>query len=79
MDNYEQKAITTRILAASKVSIQIRNSFYTLEFQEERTIPDIEGVDLETEKALLWQEVNSQVDQQIQDTYYAATNRDNEE
>lgn len=79
MDNYEQKAVTTRILAASKVSIQIRNSFYTLEFQEERTIPDIEGVDLETEKALLWQEVNSQVDQQIQDTYYAATNRDNEE
>ena len=44
---YESKAITTQIRATSRVSAKIGDDFYTLEFSEERTIPDVEGVDLQ--------------------------------
>mgnify|MGYP007122065341 CR=1 FL=1 len=71
---YEQKAITTTIRATSRASVKIRDNFYTLEYCEERVIPDIEGVDLEMEKRLLWDDVNREVDQQIEDTYNALKN-----
>lgn len=66
--NYTSKAITTQIRATSRVSAKIGDDFYTLEFSEERTIPDIEGVDLEKERELLWDDVNYSVDTQLQDT-----------
>ena len=71
---YEQKAITTTIRATSRASVKIRDNFYTLEYCEERIIPDIEGVDLEAEKRILWDAVNSEVDKQIEDTYNAVKN-----
>lgn len=66
--NYESKAITTQIRATSRVSAKIGDDFYTLEFSEERTIPDVEGVDLEEERNRLWDDVNYSVDIQLQDT-----------
>lgn len=66
--NYTSKAITTKISATSRVSAKIGDDFYTLEFTEERTIPDVEGVDLEKERNILWDEVNYSVDVQLQDT-----------
>ena len=66
--NYESKAITTQIRATSRVSAKIGDDFYTLEFSEERTIPDVEGVDLEQERNKLWDDVNYSVDIQLQDT-----------
>lgn len=71
---YEQKAITTTIRATSRASVKIRDNFYTLEYCEERTIPDVEGVDLEAEKRLLWNDVNGECDRQIEDTYNAVKN-----
>ena len=71
---YEQKAITTTIRATSRASVKIRDNFYTLEYCEERAIPDIEGVDLDTEKRILWDAVNSEVDKQIEDIYNAVKN-----
>ena len=65
---YESKAITTQIRATSRVSAKIGDDFYTLEFSEERTIPDIEGVDLEKERTILFDDVNYTVDTQLQDT-----------
>ena len=65
---YESKAITTQIRATSRVSAKIGEDFYTLEFSEERTIPDIEGVDLDKERELLFEDVNYTVDTQLQDT-----------
>lgn len=65
---YESKAITTQIKATSRVSAKIFDDFYTLEFSEERTIPDVEGVDLDKERAKLWDDVNYSVDVQMQDT-----------
>lgn len=64
---YEQKAITHSIRFTSRASIKIGESFYTMEACEERIIPDIDGVDVEKEKKLLWDELNAQVDDQIED------------
>lgn len=68
MENYISKATTTSIRATSRVSAKIGDDFYTLEFSEERTIPDVEGVDLDKERAKLWDDVNYSVDVQMQDT-----------
>lgn len=65
--DYEQKAVTTSIRATSRASVKIRDNFYTIEYCEERVIPDVEGVNLEEEKRLLWDDVNSEVDSQIED------------
>lgn len=66
--NYVSKAITTQIRATSRVSAKIGDDFYTLEFSEERTIPDIEGVNLDEERNKLWDDVNYSVDVQLRDT-----------
>lgn len=65
--NYTSKAITTQIRATSRASVKVRDNFYTVEYSEERTIPDIEGVNLEEEKRILWDDVNGEVDAQIED------------
>lgn len=65
--NYERKAITTQIRATSRASCKIHDNYYTVEYSEDRTIPDIEGVDIEEEKRILWDDVNTEVDNQIED------------
>ena len=65
--NYTSKAITTQIRATSRASVKVRDNFYTVEYSEERTIPDVEGVNLEEEKRILWDDVNGEVDAQIED------------
>ena len=64
---YESKAITTQIRATSRASVKIKDNFYTFEYSEERTIPQIEGVDLEEEKQALWDKVNDEVYFQVDD------------
>lgn len=66
-ETYISKATTTSIRATSRASVKVRESFYTVEYTEERTIPQIEGVDIEKERALLWDDVNNEVDTQIED------------
>lgn len=65
--NYTSKAITTQIRATSRASTKIKDNYYTVEYTEERTIPQIEGVDLEKEREILWDCVNNEVDNQIAD------------
>ena len=64
---YKVKAKTKTITATSRASIKVGDSFYTLEFTEERTIPQTSTVNLTLEKDMLWDEENSQVDKQIED------------
>lgn len=64
---YEQKAITSKIQFTSRASIKIGDSFYTIEACEERLIPAVEGVDIEQERKLLWDTVNTECDAQIAD------------
>ena len=64
---YESKAIVTEIQATSKVTIKIKDNFYSVEYQEKRTIPQVEGVDIKAERKILWDEVNNIVDGQAND------------
>lgn len=61
------KAKTTSIKFTSRASVKIGESYYTVEAQEERMIPDIEGIDIEEERKDLWDTVNQQCDRQIED------------
>lgn len=57
--------VTTSIRITSRASIKVKDSFYTIEYCEERSIP--EGADLEEERAELWGVCNSEVDNQLED------------
>lgn len=64
---YEVKAITKTIKATSRASVKVGESYYTVEYSEERIIPDIEGIDIEKERKFLWEDVNAECDNQIED------------
>ena len=64
---YISKAVPTKISATSRVAIKIKDNFYTVEYSEERTIPDIEGVSMETERSILFNDVNAVVDEQAEE------------
>lgn len=64
---YEIKAITRTIKATSRASVKVGDSYYTVEYAEERIIPDIEGVEIQKEKQFLWEDVNAECDGQIED------------
>ena len=57
--------VTTAIRITSRASIKVKDSFYTIEYCEERSIP--EGADLEEERADLWNICNAEVDNQLED------------
>ena len=61
------KALTTSIKFTSRASVKIGESYYTVEAQEERVIPDIDGIDIEAERKDLWETVNGECDKQIED------------
>lgn len=71
---YEPKAVITSIKATSRASVKIGDSYYTLEYCEERVIPDVEDVDIATERQALWDTVNAEVDNQIAETISAVQN-----
>jgi len=58
-------AVTTSIRATSRASIKVGDSFYTVEWCEERSVS--EDVDLEAEREALWNTCNNEVDNQIED------------
>ena len=68
---YFSQAVPTLIRATSRVSVKLKESFYTIEFLEDRAFPiDLveEGqINFEKEKEMLWDEVHGQVDKQVSD------------
>ena len=64
---YTSKAVVTKISATSRVAIKVRDNFYTVEYTEERAIPDVEGIDVEAERLALFDAVNGIVDAQAED------------
>ena len=75
---YESQAIPTSITATSRISVKIHDTFYTFEFVEERAFPidlvDEGKIDFIKEKEMLWDEVHSQVDRQVQDVVESLKN-----
>lgn len=64
---YEPKSKVTKITATSRAAVKIRDNYYTIEYSEERSVPDVEGVDIEQERIALWTDANTTVDNQIAD------------
>lgn len=64
---YEVKAITKTIKTTSRASVKVGESYYTVEYSEERIIPDTEGIDIEKERQFLWEDTNAECDNQIED------------
>lgn len=58
-------AKTTIIKATSRASIKVGDSFYTIEYGEERSVEDTDN--LESERADLWETCNGEVDRQIEE------------
>ena len=56
---------TTSIRITSRASVKVRDNFYTVEYCEERSIP--EDADVKEERAELWDVCNTEVDEQIKD------------
>lgn len=69
----ENKAIITKISASSRASVKIKDNFYTIEYSEERAIPDIADIDIEKERALLWDTVNGECDKQVEEILHSFT------
>lgn len=74
-EEYVSKAKVVSIRATSRASVKIRDQYYTLEYTEERLIPDVPDVDIEQERAILWDVANSEVDNQIESTFAAVTGK----
>lgn len=55
----------TAIRATSRASVKIKDSFYTVEWCEERALDESDNVEEEREK--LWATCNGEVDGQIED------------
>lgn len=73
-DMYTSKSITTKIMATSRMSIRVKDNYFTIEYTEERSIPDKKGVDLEKEREALWDTVNTEVDNQAQSIWETFNN-----
>lgn len=63
------QAVTTAIRFTSRASVKIGDNFYTVEACEERMIPEdkLYTIDMELERKDLWDTVNTECDNQIQD------------
>lgn len=70
---YEPKAIVTKITATSRVAVKKRDNYYTVELTEERMIPDVDDVDMDAERAALFDAVNTEVDRQVEDILNSLT------
>lgn len=67
---YESKLKTVSIRFTSRASVKIKDSYFTVEACEERVVPDgVDGVDWQKEKKMLWDELNAQCDDQVQEIY----------
>lgn len=60
--------MTTTIKISSRASVKVGDSFYTVEYTEERSIePGLAEPELAEERKTLWEVCNREVDLQIED------------
>lgn len=72
-NEYVSKAVTTSIRITSRASVKVGDNFFTVEYCEERMIP--ENADVEKERAILWDVANMECDNQVNDIYNAMKTR----
>lgn len=61
------EAVISKIQATSRASVKINDSYYTVEYSEERLIPAVEDIVIADERRQLWDTVNNEVDEQVAD------------
>lgn len=64
---YKPLGKVDRIAVTSRASVKVGESFYTVEYHEERVIPDLPEVDIVKERKDLWDTCNAECDNQIED------------
>lgn len=65
--DYTTHTIPTEISATSRCALKIKDTYYTVEASESRRVVEAEGIDLDKEYELLFDEINSVVDKQCSD------------
>lgn len=64
------KSVTTSIKASSRCSVKIGDSFFTVEYTEERAVPQgLTETAMKAERKALWETVNMECDNQIEEIY----------
>ena len=66
-DAYVSHAVPKEITATSRCSIKIKENFYTIETMEKREITNTENIDMEKEWKMLFDEINTMTDDQVQE------------
>lgn len=68
---YQSKAVPTTIKFSSRASVKIVNGgqdhYYTVEYGEERQIPNFLEVDMDRERQMLIDDCNNQTDRQVEE------------
>lgn len=64
---YVPKGKTTVISADIKMTIMVRNNYYSVAGHEERSIPDTEDVDIQKEWQFLYEELQDTVSLELQE------------
>lgn len=78
---YVSHAVPTEISATSRCAICIRDThtgkdnYYTIEATEKRAITDVNGIDMDLEYKMLFDEINDVVDNQMADIVKAVKER----
>lgn len=49
------------------MAVKIKDNFYTFEASQERTVEDVEGIDIEKEYQMLFDDLNDCIDLQVQE------------
>lgn len=66
----KSKAIVHSIKFTSRTSLKIGDTFYTMEACEERILPEgLTETEIASERSLLWDAVNVEVDKQAEDVW----------
>ena len=64
---YVSMMATTEISDTSRCAVKIKDNFYTIEASETKTVIDDGGIDMDKEWSILFDELNSVVDNQCND------------
>lgn len=68
MTNNYYEGETSKIIASSRVSVKIKDTFYTFEFTEERSFEPFTSYRCTDEsRQALWDKVHGEVDKQVQE------------
>ena len=67
---YTPQAVPTLISASASTTVKIRDNYFKMEAHEERTIPvDAKNVDMNKEWQFLFDELNTVIDDQVEELY----------